>query len=92
MGTFRQDHTPVDGPWEQSRQSHDEYVRRTSEKGATEGEREATERHRRIAEAARRRAQLRGFASGYEEDDWREAEKEIDARATEHHSHTGDCS
>jgi hypothetical protein len=92
MAEFNQNHTPIDGPWEQSEHSHDEYVRRTSEKGATPGARQATERHRRIAEAAQRRAQLRGAASGYEEVDWREAEKEIDATATEQHWGTGDCS
>ena len=92
MPGFNQNHTPIEGPWEESEQSHAEYVRRTSEKGATRGERDANERHRRIAEAARRRAQLRGFGPGYEESDWREAEKEIDATATEQHWGTGSCS
>ena len=92
MAGFNQNHTPIDGPWEQSEQSHQEYVRRTSEKGATPAARAGTERHRRIAEAAHRRAQLRGLPSGYDEVDWHEAEKGIDATATEQHWGTGDCS
>ena len=92
MAEFNQNHTPVNGPWEQSEQSHEEYVRRTRDKGATPSARNATERHRRIAEAAERRAQLRGSASGYEEADWREAEKEVDGTATDQHWGTGNCS
>ena len=37
------------------------------------------DRRRRIAEAAYYRAERRGFATGAEDDDWLEAEKEIDA-------------
>ena len=37
------------------------------------------ERRRRITEAAYYRAERRGFAPGYEEADWLEAEKQIDA-------------
>ena len=36
------------------------------------------ERRRRIAESAYYRAERRGFAPGLEEDDWYEAEKEVD--------------
>ena len=36
------------------------------------------DRHRRIAEAAYYRAERRGFAAGSEDDDWLEAEREID--------------
>jgi len=36
------------------------------------------ERHRRIAEAAYYRSQRRGFSPGQEDDDWLEAEKEVD--------------
>lgn len=43
-----------------------------------DGERTAGDRRRRIAEAAYYRAQRRGFIGGYEEDDWLEAEREID--------------
>lgn len=39
---------------------------------------DATERQRLIAEAAYFRAERRGFAPGYEEMDWLEAEKELD--------------
>jgi len=92
MDDFNQNHTPIDGPWVQTEQSHDEYVRRTSGKGATAGGSDAMERHRRTDKAARRRAQLRGFAPGYEQVDWREAEKEIDATATQQHWGAGDCS
>ena len=92
MADRNQNHTPVDSPWEESRQSHDEYVRRTSDKGATGSDRDANERQRRVAEAARRRAQLRGFGPGYEDVDWREAEKEIDATGTDQHWGTGKCS
>ena len=38
------------------------------------------ERRRKITEAAYYRAERRRFAPGYEEADWLEAEKEIDAR------------
>jgi len=38
-------------------------------------------RLRRISEAAYQRAESRGFAPGYELDDWLEAEREIDAAA-----------
>ena len=38
----------------------------------------ADDRHRRIAEAAYYRAQRRGFRPGYEDEDWLEAEREID--------------
>src|SRR3982751_3732278 len=58
MAEFNQNHTPIDGPWVETEQSHDEYVRRTSDKGATPGGRDATERHRRTAEAAHRYAGL----------------------------------
>jgi len=37
------------------------------------------ERHRRICELAYRRAELRGFAPGHEQEDWLEAEREVDA-------------
>ena len=40
--------------------------------------RAADDRRRRIAEAAYYRAQRRGFIGGYEDDDWLEAEREID--------------
>ena len=36
------------------------------------------ERRRRVAEAAYYRAERRGFESGHEEEDWLEAEREID--------------
>jgi hypothetical protein len=38
---------------------------------------DAQDRQRRIAQAAYYRAERRGFAPGYEEEDWLEAEKEI---------------
>ena len=44
---------------------------------------ELEERHRRIAELAYLRAQQRGFAPGYEEEDWLAAEREIEGRQTE---------
>jgi hypothetical protein len=37
------------------------------------------ERHRRISELAYRRSEMRGFAPGYEQEDWLEAEREVDA-------------
>lgn len=37
------------------------------------------DRRRRIADAAYYRAQRRGFTPGYEDEDWLEAEREIDA-------------
>lgn len=84
MADFSQDHTPDRGPWEDTEQSRAEYARRTS---ATS----ASERRRRIAEAAYRRAELRAFAPGYEEQDWLEAEKEVDATGVDQHWNTGDC-
>jgi transcription initiation factor TFIIIB Brf1 subunit/transcription initiation factor TFIIB len=44
---------------------------------------ELEERHRRIAELAYRYAQQRGFAPGYEEEDWLAAEREIEGRQKE---------
>jgi hypothetical protein len=41
-----------------------------------------------IAEAAYLRAQERGFASGYELEDWLTAEREVDALLSAHHGHT----
>jgi hypothetical protein len=41
--------------------------------------RHSNERHQRVSEAAYYRAERRGFAVGYELEDWFEAEKEIDA-------------
>jgi len=41
------------------------------------------ERQQRIAEAAYRRAELRGFAPGYELDDWLAAGGEVDGKAVE---------
>lgn len=40
---------------------------------------EPSTRRQRIAEAAYYRAERRGFAPGLEEDDWLEAEKQIDS-------------
>jgi hypothetical protein len=40
--------------------------------------RAADDRRRRIAEAAYYRSERRGFIGGYEDDDWLEAEREID--------------
>ena len=37
------------------------------------------ERHQRICDLAYRRAELRGFAPGHEQEDWLEAEREVDA-------------
>jgi hypothetical protein len=37
------------------------------------------ERHRRICDLAYRRAEMRGFAPGHEQEDWLEAEREVDA-------------
>ena len=91
MAEFSSNHTPIRGAWEDTEQSRAEYERRTRAKGATASERNANERQRRIAEAAYRRAELRGFAPGYELDDWLEAEKEVDATATEQHWGTGEC-
>jgi hypothetical protein len=92
MADFNQNHTPIRGPREESEQSRDEYARRTRGQGTTPAERDVHERRRRIAEAAHRRAELRGFAPGFEEQDWLEAEKEIDATAVEQHWRTGSCS
>jgi len=39
----------------------------------------AAERHQRICDLAYRRAEQRGFAPGDENDDWLEAEREVDA-------------
>jgi hypothetical protein len=41
----------------------------------------AEQRHHRISEAAYYRAQRRGFAPGADQEDWLEAEKEIDRGA-----------
>jgi Protein of unknown function (DUF2934) len=41
--------------------------------------RAASDRRRRIAEAAYHRAEQRGFAPGYEDEDWLAAERDIDA-------------
>lgn len=46
----------------------------------TQPARTADDRRRRIAEAAYYRAERRGFAAGFEDVDWMEAEKEIDSR------------
>jgi hypothetical protein len=40
---------------------------------------ESEERHRRISEAAYYRSQHRGFEPGHEDDDWLEAERELDS-------------
>jgi hypothetical protein len=40
-----------------------------------------------IAEAAYLRAELRGFASGYELEDWLLAEREVDALLSAHQGH-----
>jgi hypothetical protein len=39
---------------------------------------DADERHRRISDAAYYRAERRGFAPGADQEDWHEAEKELD--------------
>ena len=44
---------------------------------------EMNERHRRISELAYYRAQQRGFAPGYAEEDWLAAEREIEGRQKE---------
>jgi hypothetical protein len=85
MADFHQDHTPLRGAWEDSEQTREELTRRSTHTGEAAPEAAQSERRRRIAEAAYHRAQLRGFAPGYEEEDWLEAEKEIDAMATEQH-------
>ncbi len=41
----------------------------------------SAERRQRIAEAAYYKAEQRGFAPGYEEIDWLEAEREIDGES-----------
>lgn len=52
---------------------------------------DSEDRHRRIAEAAYYRAQQRGFAPGYEEEDWLAAEQEIGSGAgTEFHAEDND--
>jgi hypothetical protein len=38
-----------------------------------------------IAEAAYLRAEQRGFSSGYEQEDWLIAEREVDALLSAHH-------
>jgi hypothetical protein len=43
---------------------------------------DAEQRHRQISEAAYYRAQQRGFSPGADQEDWFEAEKEIDRGAT----------
>ena len=47
-------------------------------KAANDLDEHSDERRRRIAEGAYYRAERRGFAPGQEEDDWLEAEKEVD--------------
>jgi hypothetical protein len=37
------------------------------------------ERHRRICDLAYRRAEMRGFEPGHEQEDWLDAEREVDA-------------
>ena len=50
----------------------------TAAKAVNDMDERSDERRRRIAEAAYYRAQRRGFAPGQEENDWYEAEKEVD--------------
>lgn len=50
----------------------------TAAQAVNDMEQRSDERRRRIAEAAYYRAERRGFAPGKEEDDWYEAEKEVD--------------
>jgi hypothetical protein len=52
---------------------------RAPEGGKKQGDRDPDERRRRIAEAAYYRAERRGFAAGYEDADWLDAEKELDS-------------
>ena len=53
-------------------------IRQTAGSGATREKTGSEERRRRAAEAAYYRAERRGFEGGHEEQDWLEAEKEID--------------
>jgi hypothetical protein len=53
------------------------------ENEAATGNLSGEDRHQQIAQAAYRRAELRGFAPGYELDDWLVAEGEIDGKADE---------
>ena len=46
--------------------------------GKKQADRDPDERRRRIAEAAYYRAERRGFAAGYEDADWLDAEQELD--------------
>ncbi len=46
--------------------------------GADTSRSDAEQRHRRISEAAYYRSQRRGFAPGREQDDWLEAERDVD--------------
>lgn len=52
---------------------------RAPEAGKKQADRDPDERRRRIAEAAYYRAERRGFAAGYEDSDWLDAEKELDS-------------
>ena len=51
--------------------------------GSKQTDRDPDERRRRIAEAAYYRAERRGFAAGYDEADWLDAENEIDGQQDE---------
>jgi len=52
---------------------------RGPERAAKRDDVDPDERRRRIAEAAYYRAERRGFAAGYEDADWLDAEKELDS-------------
>ena len=77
MADFSQDRTPVRGAWEDDDKARQERERRDAAVHDA--------RRRRISEAAYHRAQRRGFTPGYEEQDWLEAEKEIDATGVDQH-------
>ena len=53
----------------------------TASTAGVDGNAASVERQRRVAEAAYYRAERRGFVPGAEDEDWLEAEKEIDAGA-----------
>ena len=86
MANFSSDHTPVRSPWERPEQPGNEH--REAHAAPTDSaihRPESSDRQRRISEAAYLRAQRRGFCPGFEEQDWLEAEQEIDATATKQH-------
>jgi hypothetical protein len=85
---LKQNQTPIRGPREEIPKAGDDIRTSSGSEHDESSAARASDRRARIAEAAYHRAQLRGFAPGFEEQDWLEAEKEIEATAT--HQHWGE--